>query len=63
MLRGLLEVTVSFETYHLGPGDSIAFSSTMPHRLFNAGDVPVEGIWFVVGRQAGGPALEHSLAT
>ena len=34
----------------LGPGDSIAFDSTQPHRLWNRGDVPVSGIWFVVGR-------------
>ena len=50
VIAGRLGVTVGFETYELGPGDSIAFDSTMPHRLFNAGDVPAEGIWFVFGR-------------
>jgi transcriptional regulator with XRE-family HTH domain len=31
-------------------GDSIAFESSRPHRLENAGAEPVEAIWFVVGR-------------
>jgi transcriptional regulator with XRE-family HTH domain len=48
--EGRLGVTVGFETYELGPGDSISFNSTTPHRLFNAGDVPARGVWFVVGR-------------
>jgi transcriptional regulator with XRE-family HTH domain len=51
VLKGRLNVTVAFETYELGPGDSISFDSTQPHRLFNAGDEPAEGIWFVVGRR------------
>jgi transcriptional regulator with XRE-family HTH domain len=50
VIEGRLGVTVGFETYELGPGDSISFNSTTPHRLFNAGDVPARGIWFVVGR-------------
>jgi transcriptional regulator with XRE-family HTH domain len=51
VLKGRLEVTVGFETYDLEPGDAISFNSTVPHRLFNAGDVPAEGIWFIVGRR------------
>lgn len=51
VLHGRLGVTIGFETYELGPGDSISFESTMPHRLFNVGDEPVEAIWFVVGRR------------
>jgi mannose-6-phosphate isomerase-like protein (cupin superfamily) len=35
----------------LGPGDSISFDSTVPHRLTNPGDEPVRGVWVVVGRQ------------
>jgi transcriptional regulator with XRE-family HTH domain len=50
VIEGRLGVTVGFDTYELGPGDSISFNSTVPHRLFNAGDVPAKGIWFVVGR-------------
>jgi transcriptional regulator with XRE-family HTH domain len=51
VLKGKLGVAIGFETYELGPGDSISFESTMPHRLFNVGDKPVDAIWFVVGRR------------
>jgi transcriptional regulator with XRE-family HTH domain len=50
VLSGTLEVTVEFETFRLGPGDSISFDSTMPHRLATLGSEPVHAIWFVVGR-------------
>ncbi|HEY7622016.1 MAG TPA: XRE family transcriptional regulator [Solirubrobacteraceae bacterium] len=52
VLSGRLRVTIGFdeEEYELGPGDSIAFESSRPHRLENAGDEPVEAVWFVVGR-------------
>ena len=52
VLSGRLEVTVGFERRVLGPGDSIDFESTTPHRLRNAGDEPVTGVWVVVGRRA-----------
>ncbi len=51
VLTGRLGVTIGFDTHELGCGDSISFDSTMPHRLFNAGDAPAEAIWFVVGRR------------
>jgi transcriptional regulator with XRE-family HTH domain/mannose-6-phosphate isomerase-like protein (cupin superfamily) len=51
LVSGRLRVTIGFDTYELGPGDSISFESTMPHRLFNLGPEPVEAIWFVVGRR------------
>jgi transcriptional regulator with XRE-family HTH domain len=51
VLSGRLRVTIGFDEEHeLGPGDSIAFESSRPHRLENAGPEPVEAIWFVVGR-------------
>jgi transcriptional regulator with XRE-family HTH domain len=50
VLEGRLGVQLGFDEYALAPGDSIAFDSTQPHRLWNIGDVPVNGIWFVVGR-------------
>jgi transcriptional regulator with XRE-family HTH domain len=50
IISGSLGVQIGFQEYRLEPGDSIAFDSTTPHRLFNRGDVPVEAIWFVVGR-------------
>ncbi|MBX5441421.1 MAG: helix-turn-helix domain-containing protein [Solirubrobacteraceae bacterium] len=55
VLSGELDVTVGFETYRLGPGDSISFSSDEPHLLANNGDVPATGIWFVVGRRQSDP--------
>ncbi|HZS92067.1 MAG TPA: XRE family transcriptional regulator [Chloroflexota bacterium] len=50
VLSGQLSVTIGFETYELGPGDSICFDSTSPHRLWNTGNEPVHAIWFVVHR-------------
>jgi transcriptional regulator with XRE-family HTH domain len=50
VLSGRLGVQLGFERHELGPGDSIAFDSTTPHRLWNLGDEAVHGIWFVVGR-------------
>jgi transcriptional regulator with XRE-family HTH domain/quercetin dioxygenase-like cupin family protein len=51
VISGRMGVTIGFETYELGPGDSVAFDSTMPHRLFAIGDEIVEAIWVVVGRR------------
>jgi len=50
ILSGRLGVHLGFERHELGPGDSIAFDSTTPHRLWNLGDEAVHGVWFVVGR-------------
>jgi transcriptional regulator with XRE-family HTH domain len=50
VLSGVLTVTVNFDDHVLYPGDSIAFPSTTPHRLWNAGTVPVHAIWVVIGR-------------
>ena len=50
ILSGRLGVQLGFERHELGPGDSIAFDSTTPHRLWNLGDEAVHGVWFVVGR-------------
>lgn len=50
IVSGTLHIQIGFQTFVLEPGDSIAFDSTMPHRLWNLGDEPVHGIWFVVGR-------------
>lgn len=52
VLSGYLGVQLGFEQFELGPGDPIAFDSTTPHRLWNLGDEPVHGIWFVVGRES-----------
>ena len=47
---GRLRVSLGFETYELGPGDSISFDSNTPHRLENIGDEPVHAVWFSMGR-------------
>ena len=51
VLSGQLGVQLGFEEQMLQPGDSIAFDSTVPHRLWAVGDEPVRAIWFVVGRR------------
>lgn len=51
IISGSLGVQIAFNEYRLEAGDSIAFDSTRPHRLYNRGDVPVKAIWVVVGRE------------
>ncbi len=41
---------VGFEDHVLGPGDSISFDSSVPHRLHNDGEETVHAIWVVIGR-------------
>jgi len=50
VLAGRLGVTVGFEEHVLDPGDSIAFDSSIPHRLHNDGDEVAIAIWMVLGR-------------
>jgi transcriptional regulator with XRE-family HTH domain/mannose-6-phosphate isomerase-like protein (cupin superfamily) len=52
IISGTLEISLGFETYEVRAGESISFDSSTPHRLTNTGDVPVEAIWFVHGRNA-----------
>jgi transcriptional regulator with XRE-family HTH domain len=49
---GTLGVRVGFDEYELGPGGSIAFDSSSPHRLWAIGDDPVHAVWVVIGRKA-----------
>jgi transcriptional regulator with XRE-family HTH domain/quercetin dioxygenase-like cupin family protein len=51
VISGRLGVQLAFRTYELHAGDSIAFDSTVPHRLWNMGTESVQGIWLVVGRE------------
>src|SRR3954453_129270 len=46
---GTLGVQVGFERYELGPGGSIAFNSSSPHRLWAIGSDPVHAVWVVIG--------------
>lgn len=57
VISGVLSIQIGFQEYELHPGDSIAFDSTRPHRLFNKGDEPVRAVWFVVGRDGEGKML------
>ena len=49
---GTLGVQVGFDEYELGPGASIAFDSSSPHRLWAIGGEPVHAVWVVIGRAA-----------
>jgi transcriptional regulator with XRE-family HTH domain len=53
VLSGNLLITVDGSTYRLGPGDSITFDSSAPHRFCNEGDEPVRAVWLNVGRGSG----------
>ena len=50
VLQGKLGATVGDEDYELEPGDSIAFESTTPHRIWTIGEQAALAIWTVVGR-------------
>jgi transcriptional regulator with XRE-family HTH domain len=62
VLSGVLQVAVGFQDFELGAGDSISFESSIPHRLVNAGDVPVSAVWFVIGRQGSDQRAQWSTA-
>jgi transcriptional regulator with XRE-family HTH domain len=48
ILEGVLTLELGFERYELEPGDSIIFDSTTPHRMSNAGEIPMKAIWVVM---------------
>jgi transcriptional regulator with XRE-family HTH domain len=52
VVSGRLGVRVGFDEYELGPGASISFDSSSPHRLYTIGSKPVRAIWTVVGRES-----------
>jgi transcriptional regulator with XRE-family HTH domain len=52
LTSGRLRVDVGFDSYELGPGDSISFPATTPHRLANDGTEPAHAIWCILGRHA-----------
>lgn len=55
VLSGRIGATIGFDSYELGPGDSIAIDSTTPHRIWTIGDEPADVVWTVVGRGGAGP--------
>src|SRR6201986_3269454 len=53
VISGTLTANVGFDSYELGPRDSIAFDSSTPHEYLNkTGDV-VRAIWVVVHSEPG----------
>ena len=53
VLSGRLGVRIGFEEHELGPGDSLAFSSQIPHRFWTIGDKPVAAVWAILNRARG----------
>src|SRR5579862_4197834 len=53
VISGTLQANVGFESYELGPGDSIAFDSSTPHEYLNKTGEPVHAIWVVVHAEPG----------
>jgi transcriptional regulator with XRE-family HTH domain len=53
IVSGRLQASVGFETYELGPGDSIAFDSSLPHQYWNSTGADTRAIWVVVHDQPG----------
>jgi mannose-6-phosphate isomerase-like protein (cupin superfamily)/DNA-binding XRE family transcriptional regulator len=53
VVSGTLQANVGFESYELGPGDSIAFDSATPHEYLNKTGEPVHAIWVVVHSEPG----------
>ena len=48
IISGRLQASVGFETFELGPGDSIAFDSSLPHQYWNSTGADTRAIWVVV---------------
>jgi transcriptional regulator with XRE-family HTH domain len=53
VISGRLQANVGFESYELGPGDSIAFDSSTPHEYLNKTGEPVHAVWVVVHSSPG----------
>jgi transcriptional regulator with XRE-family HTH domain/mannose-6-phosphate isomerase-like protein (cupin superfamily) len=53
VLSGTLQANVGFDSYELGPGDSIAFDSSTPHEYLNKTGEPVHAVWVVVHTEPG----------
>lgn len=52
VISGHIDVQVGFDLHQLGPGDSLHFDSTTPHRLANPYDEPCVAVWVVVARKS-----------
>ncbi len=45
VIQGKLNIELGNERFTLGPGDSITFPSTTPHRVSNPGPTTTVGVW------------------
>jgi transcriptional regulator with XRE-family HTH domain len=50
VVSGRFGVTIGFEDYELGPGDSIVFESHNPHRVYAIGDEVATALWVILNR-------------
>jgi transcriptional regulator with XRE-family HTH domain len=50
VLSGRIRVVLGLDEHDLGPRDSIAFDTSLPHRIDNVGTEPATAIWCMVGR-------------
>ncbi len=58
MLTGRLDISVGFDTYRLGPGDSMEFPSSLPHRYANPDGDEARAVTVIMyDCPADGPAL------
>jgi transcriptional regulator with XRE-family HTH domain len=53
IISGTLQANVGFDSYELGPADSIAFDSSTPHEYLNKTGDFVHAIWVVVHSEPG----------
>jgi transcriptional regulator with XRE-family HTH domain len=50
VVSGRFGVTIGFEDYELGPGDSIAFDAHNPHRVYAIGNEVATALWVILNR-------------
>jgi len=55
ILEGELVLELGFDRYILGPGDSVAFDSSVPHRLSNPSAKPMRAVWVNVTNHSYAP--------
>jgi transcriptional regulator with XRE-family HTH domain len=57
IIEGEVTLQLDFDTFVLGPGDSLQFDSVRPHLYSNNGTTVARGVWFVVGRRQQNQAM------
>jgi len=61
VLSGRLDIHVGFERYELGPGDSIHFPSSLPHRYVNPSDDVARAVTVIVHDVERGPPADRTV--